>query len=153
MGYIGNALNPKRSEKTESSLFHRTQWDYCDHCYFTYQLAPMSKTPTTYTQNRCYGPLRFCVHCGWRYLVFKAAMQTKFPEITVESLTEQRTLRLHGHTEWIDFVIKENMGLIMAAWASFDETVRSLVDDVDQRPLEEQLCVTVGARKLEVVNA
>lgn len=90
----------------------------------------------------------WCVHCWRRYLLLKAglhmaleAQQTSksekhtWPELSRES----GVLINAGWKAWLNFAREASDSQIKVAWAGISEDARRAVDDIDKRPIEEQV--------------
>lgn len=81
--------------------------------------------------------LRFCgASCWRRYLVAQAGLWMDWPALTT---TTGQTLVESSRRAWLDFARAASDGQIWMAWCAVPMEVRAMADDIDRRPLSEQV--------------
>lgn len=77
-----------------------------------------------------HGISSWCGCCGFRCLIMRAGEYLGYPAYAgIES----------GWKAWIAFAREASQEQIKAFWASIDEVTRKVVDDLDRRPIEQQI--------------
>lgn len=90
----------------------------------------------------------WCIHCWRRHLLMKAGLHMALEAQQVSKSekhvwpvlsNESGVLIEVGWKSWLRFTKEADDSQIKTAWASISEDVRRAVDDIDKRPIEEQV--------------
>lgn len=77
-----------------------------------------------------YGPSSWCGWCWHRYLILKAGQHLAWPNhVGINA----------GWKAWLTFAREATGEQVKQAWKDIDEMARKAVDDIDRRPLEQQI--------------